>query len=284
MTKKIKLTLIAVAAGTLAASAPAAGNNGDLLLGFTSQSGNDLIYDLGNASTLTDGKTWNLTSLLSGFDLTTVEWGVIGDQKISGVGNAWATTPVGNPVPDKLPSISAWGKLDTAQSSIIQNFATAAAGQSLSIDVLSPNSWNSQTIVGSLPTQYHNVYLNPNVAGLASDNFYHIVANNSAPVLLGGFSLAANGVVTYNVASANPPTPLAPKIVSVTRTGGTTSVFFTTTNGNFTYTLYYTNSAGLTSPVTNWPKSPSTLVGNGNTNSLTDITTDATRFYRIGVQ
>jgi len=50
------------------------------------------------------------------------------------------------------------------------------------------------------------------------------------------------------VASTPPP----PKIVSVTRAGATSTIYFTTTNG-FTYTLYYTNSAGLTTSVSNWP-------------------------------
>jgi hypothetical protein len=39
----------------------------------------------------------------------------------------------------------------------------------------------------------------------------------------------------------------------------------------------------LTAPITNWTASPTTLTGNGNTNSLTDTSTDANRFYRIGV-
>ncbi len=78
--------------------------------------------------------------------------------------------------------------------------------------------------------------------------------------------------------------PPAPKIVSIVRTGGISTISFTTTNGTFTYTLYYTNSAGLTAPLTNWAASTTTLVGNGNTNSLSDTTAATTnRFYRIGV-
>jgi hypothetical protein len=209
MKNQIKSALLVAAVGVITTSVQAALNNGDLLIGFTSGTGNDFIYDLGNASALTDNESWNLSSQLSGFSLNTVNWGVIGDQKISGTGNAWSTTPVGNPVPDTLPSLSAWGKLDTAQSSIIQNFATAAAGQSLYIDASTPNSWNEQTIAGSLTTQYHNVYLDPNVAGLASDNFYHIVANNSAPTLLGNFSLTGSGVVTYTISAVPEPSSYA---------------------------------------------------------------------------
>jgi hypothetical protein len=87
-------------------------------------------------------------------------------------------------------------------------------------------------------------------------------------------------VLTFTTLSANPPTP---KIVAFNRSGTTDSIYFTTTNGSFTYTLYYTNASGLTAPVTNWIASPTTVVGNGNTNVLTDTSTDANRFYRIGV-
>ena len=209
MKNQIKSALLAAAVGVVATSTQAALNNGDLLIGFTSQSGNDLMYDLGNASTLTDGQTWDLSSLLTGFSLNTVNWGVIGDQKISGTGNVWTTTPIGNPIPSTLASISAWGQLDTAQASIFSGFTTAAAGQSLSVDASTQNSWNQQTITGALTTQYHNVYANPNVVGLTSDNFYQIIANSSAPTLLGGFSLAGNGVVTYTVSAVPEPSSYA---------------------------------------------------------------------------
>ena len=76
MKNQTKATLIAIAiAGATAASHAAAYNN-DLIIGFSSTSGNDLLYDLGSFSSLSQGETWNLSALLSGYNLSTVNWGV----------------------------------------------------------------------------------------------------------------------------------------------------------------------------------------------------------------
>jgi hypothetical protein len=194
MKKQIRAVLLGAA---LAATAQthAATYTGDLLLGFTSQSGNDFIYDLGQASSLFSGETFNLSSPLAGFNLSTVHWGVIGDKNVLGTRTAWTTT--GGLAPSSVPSTAAWGTLDTATKSVYQNFPLGGAGDSFSISASDDNSWNQQTINGSLTTQYHNVYGDPNVIGLGSDNFYSLVANGSAPTLLGNFSLSANGVVTF---------------------------------------------------------------------------------------
>lgn len=108
---------------------------------------------------------------------------------------------------------------------------------------------------------------------------------NSGPAYyVGHFTLNPNGTMTFTRASVAAPQPPPPQIVSLSRSGDTSTIYFTTTNGTFTYTLYHTNAAGLTAPVTNWPASPTTLIGNGSTNHLSDTTTDPSRFYRIGVQ
>jgi len=194
MKKQIRAVLLAAAAFA-AASTQAATYSGDLLIGFTSQSGNDFIYDLGQASALTSGQTFNLSSALAGFNLTTVHWGVIGDKNVGGIRTAWTTT--GGLAPSPIPSTAAWGTLDTATKSIYQNFPLGGSGDSFSISASDDNSWNQQTINGSLTTQYHNVYGDPNNIGLGSDNFYSLIANGSAPSLLGNFSLGANGTVTF---------------------------------------------------------------------------------------
>jgi hypothetical protein len=86
--------------------------------------------------------------------------------------------------------------------------------------------------------------------------------------------------MTFTRASNLPP---APAITSVTRTNNTIYVSFTTTSGSFNYSLYFTNSAGLKSSVTNWPHTGS-IAGDGSVKMLSDTTTDANRFYRVGVQ
>ncbi|HEU6447315.1 MAG TPA: hypothetical protein VFV23_02615 [Verrucomicrobiae bacterium] len=109
---------------------------------------------------------------------------------------------------------------------------------------------------------------------------------NSGPAdYIGYFTLNTNGVMTFTRATTQTSsTPPQPRITSVTRIGNTSTVFFATTNGSFTYSLYFTNSSGLKTAVTNWPKSLTTVIGNGLTNSLSDTTTATNRFYSIGVQ
>jgi len=184
-----------VTAMVTAVSAGAFTYNGDLLVGFTKQSGSDVIYDIGPASALYEGKQWNLNSALSGFNLNTVYWGVIGDKNLAGTRAAWNTT-----VGLSVSSTAAWGKLDTATKSIYQNFTVSGTeGDLFSILASDDNSWNSQTIVGSLATQFHNVYGDPNVQGTTSASFYSEVANNSAPTQLSNFALDSGGVLTYGV-------------------------------------------------------------------------------------
>jgi hypothetical protein len=194
MKKQIRAVLLAAALAA-AGSTQAATYSGDLLVGFTSQSGNDFIYDLGQASSLFSGETFNLGSSLAGFNLSTVHWGVIGDKNVAGTRTAW-TTSVGL-TPNPVPNTATWGSIDTATKAIYQNLLIGGAGDSLSISASDDNSWNMQTITGSLTTQYHNAYEDPNSIGIGSESFYSLIANGSAPTLLGNFSLSANGTLTF---------------------------------------------------------------------------------------
>src|SRR5262245_45337455 len=140
MKRLTKKALLAVAALGLAASTQAATYTGDLIIGFTSQSGNDFLFDLGQASALTDGQTFNLSSALAGFNLSTVHWGVIGDKNVSGARTAWTSSD--GTTPGSVPSLAFWGGIDTATKSIYQNFPTGGAGDSFSIAATDDNSWN----------------------------------------------------------------------------------------------------------------------------------------------
>ncbi len=203
MNKIYKATLLAALGLSGVLSAQAATYNGDLLVGFTTQSGNDLIYDLGSTASLLSGQTWNLTALLTGYNLNAVNWGLIGDANLSGIHTAWSSTE--GVTPGSIPSTAAWGKIDTAVKSIYQNFGAAGAGQSLSIDSADDNSWNHQTVSPSLTTQYANVYGNPNVVGLTSASLFSAVGDGSTPSLLGTFSLNSSSVLTYSATPAPEP-------------------------------------------------------------------------------
>src|SRR5579872_3048948 len=91
MDKIVKLTLLPIALAAFSAvSSATAGTvyNGDLIIGFTVGTGNDLVYDLGPVSAVTNNRTWSLTSLLSGYDLATVNWGIIGNTLNGGTVSA----------------------------------------------------------------------------------------------------------------------------------------------------------------------------------------------------
>jgi hypothetical protein len=195
MKKRTTMAWVAAAAFS-AATAQATTYTGDLILGFSSGTGNDFLYDLGPESGLSYGQQWNLGSALSGFNLNTVNWGVIGDKNVSGTRVAWTTTP-GGMVPNTVPNNATWLTLDTPARSIFQNFAAAGAGQTLTIAATDDNSWNKQTISGTLSTQYVNAYENPNGVGFAALSFFDVFADASTPGLQGWFSLDQTGTVTY---------------------------------------------------------------------------------------
>jgi hypothetical protein len=103
---------------------------------------------------------------------------------------------------------------------------------------------------------------------------------NGLAYYVGYFEFNSNGTMTFNRAAAAPPAPPAP-VVSITRSGNVSTISFGTTNGA-SYTLYYTNSTGLTQPVASWPSAPLPITGNGQATNFTDVTADSNRFYRVG--
>jgi len=71
------------------------------------------------------------------------------------------------------------------------------------------------------------------------------------------------------------PAPPAPTL-TISVTNGVQTVTFPTVNGA-NYTLYSTNAAGLSTPVSTWPVSTN-VVGDGSTVTFPDNSTDASRF------
>jgi hypothetical protein len=102
---------------------------------------------------------------------------------------------------------------------------------------------------------------------------------------VGYFELKSDGTMTFTreAATTTPPSaPPAPSL-SVSFSGTTATISFGTTNGA-TYTLHYTNSAALNTPVSSWPTLPTTVTGDGGSKSFTDNSTDSDRVYRVGAQ
>jgi hypothetical protein len=174
MNNKIKRTFLLAAFGAMGMASLQAGltttaYNQDLLVGFTKFTGNDLIYDLGAESSLTNGKTWNLSTLLASYTLSTVNWGVIGDNKTAQTPNYAVYTTLQNP--PIVYGSGDWNQIDTPTRSIYQNFSAAGAGHSFSISTTDENSWYAQMESPSLTTQYGNAYGNPDVTGLTTVSF-----------------------------------------------------------------------------------------------------------------
>jgi hypothetical protein len=121
-------------------------------------------------------------------------------------------------------------------------------------------------------------------------DFYQLLSTNApngqaTGTYLGYFELSTNGSLTYTAgASSNILVP--PTIVSITRVGTTTTVYFTTLSG-FNYTLREASSLNST-PISSWTAVGSPLAGtgtgSGDTNYLTDVTSDGVRFYAITAQ
>lgn len=203
MKKYLKASAIALAVASMTSGAFAAGYNGDLILGFTSGTGDDVLFDLGAAADLYSGKQWNLNTLLSGYDLNTVQWGVVGNslQTLSNRRVYFTSSTAPGTVNSGLGNT-----LSTQDSGMYNNFATAGEGQSATVASGSAVSFYSETIAPTLTTQWKNAYSSATVptTGLSSILFYTAQANQSAPVAGLTFSLDSNGVVTYGSVSAVP--------------------------------------------------------------------------------
>jgi hypothetical protein len=84
--------------------------------------------------------------------------------------------------------------------------------------------------------------------------------------------------MTFTRAAAS--TAPAQVTLSIVRTNNVSTISFGSSS-SVTYSLFYTNAAGLGAPVSNWPSLPGTISGDGTTKSFQDTTTDAARFYRV---
>jgi hypothetical protein len=208
--KKITKMAMVAAAGLAVGSSANAAWDGDLILGFTTQSGNDVVYDLGAAdpSTLTSGEQWNITSAFTAAGInssswSTIKWGVVGDDSSfnSPAGSTYSTFAG---TAKTVPNLTTFNRIVAADSSIGGNL-TGGSVTFITPSSTTQNSWNQQTIVGALSTQYHNAYENPNVTGFTTVNFYSALDNGSAAQTLGTFTFDNTGTVTFQASAVPEP-------------------------------------------------------------------------------
>ena len=168
-----------------------------------------------------------------------------------------------------------------------QNLSSFVGGVANSADSTLQDTWTGDietttpaSFTGSIVADFYEI--RPTGDSLGNPVLDPHTQLTSGPAYyVGYFTFNSNGTMIFTRASASLPLPPAPRLVGITRAADTTSVYFTTTNGP-TYTLYYTDSAGLMAPISSWTALPTTVTGDGLTNHLDDVTSDATRFYRVG--
>lgn len=145
---------------------------------------------------------------------------------------------------------------------------------------------------GAISFGVENVTPAPFSSPVVSD-FYQSVINgrvdpttgqtNGNSTYLGYFTLNPNGTMTFTRQSSTnstTTTPPPPPTLTITRSGNTATISFMSTNGA-TYTLLYTNSAGLSSAPSSWPSNTTSVTGNGAVESFSDPMSDPNRFYRV---
>ena len=104
---------------------------------------------------------------------------------------------------------------------------------------------------------------------------------NGLAYYVGYFEFSSNGTMTFTRQAAT--TSPAQVALSVSKLNNVNTISFPSSS-SVTYTLFFTNSAGLSAPVGTWPSLPGTISGDGTMKSFQDTTTDAMRFYRVGAQ
>lgn len=120
-------------------------------------------------------------------------------------------------------------------------------------------------------------------SGSVRSDFYEVRPSSTGgnATYLGYFEFKSDGTLTFTRQAAGttqPPPP--PPALGLSRSGSLNTISFVSSN-SATYKLFFTNSAGLSTPVTNWPSLPVSITGDGTTKSFQDTTADLDRFYRV---
>jgi hypothetical protein len=110
-------------------------------------------------------------------------------------------------------------------------------------------------------------------------DFYELQPGSGPGTYLGYFELATDGSMIFHGPSLTFPPPT---LSSSTDGAGNFSITFpTTTNG--TYTLSYTNAAGLSAPVSTWPTVGTNIIGDGTVKAFQQTISGAGTFYTVNV-
>ncbi len=185
-----------------------------------------------------------------------------GANHSSGTLAAAAGTLTGNPWPGAASSA-----VDSTKS------YTARVGPTLaSTDFYGKSGVNPFGTLDDSGVIYLDLWFANVVNGYSYKGYFTVDVSGSSPKL------------TFTPAAGTPPPPPPPApTLSLNRVANVNAISFVSSN-TATYKLYFTNAAGLTAPISNWPSLPGTIMGNGSTASFQDTTTDLERFYRVLAQ
>jgi hypothetical protein len=114
--------------------------------------------------------------------------------------------------------------------------------------------------------------------GVRSD-FYELRPGSGPGTYLGYFELRPDGELSLVPAGSIPSVP-RPTITGFARSGGTNFFTFDTTS-NVTYSVLFTNTAGLGAALTNWPAATPAIPGTGQAVIFSEPVSEADRFYVI---
>jgi len=281
-------------------------NDGDLLLIFRESGQTNVEFDLGSVSNLlghSTGFTTNLTgwssSLVTGYfgaNLTGVK--VIlaaATSSTNSTPTAWVSSVDPNPgaynvgkavwVSNLHGTISAIGtdpvtpfQVPPANVTPTNAYAISPSdaqygGASYDYIVSGGNFQSIQTWDGKTP--FGTIAVEQTIPG--SFDFWQVQNSYGVPDhLVGTFTISANGTLTF-VAG-----PRQPVITGGGHSGNVSTIQFSTTVGN-TYSIAYTNALG--GAASTWPVDATTLIGDGNTDTLTHTnSTDNQEFFEIIAQ
>jgi hypothetical protein len=296
MKKLLQLNLLAL---TLLATPLARAwtyNDQDVLLVFRESGFNNVEFDIGNISQFLNkpnGYTapvtdWdlNLVTNTFGSDLTGVSVIVAGTTSSSGSSRAsWLSSANPTAVPhDLTPSgwqSDLWSIINAIGTKPVLLLLPTAGASAYSIDpsgtlrvasydyIVSPNG-NSIPQFGGHAT----FTVEKTIPG--SFGFWQIEPTSTNPkpeaTFIGSFTIDAGGTLTF---TAGPPPS---NILGITRSGGVSTVTFSTSAGG-NYWLLYTNT--LSGPVSSWLVVDGPVGGDSNNKSLTHTTADSKGFYTV---
>ena len=269
-------------------------NDGDVLLIFR-QGSQNVEFDLGSVTNFL-GKTNGYTKTVTGWDLSLVTstFGSLTGVKVvllaAGDPTNWLSSAE--------PNTTAYN-ISASDADTLHGVISAVGTRPLypiAIPTAGANSYSIDTGGQYAGSSYDSVVSGGHFSGISKLggnapftveqsvpgylDFWAVTSTaiypNSPPdKLIGTFTITASGVLTF-VAG-----PRASTITSVSRSGDTSTVKFTTTIGN-TYSVAYTNKLGGAAAA--WPADGATVTGDGKVNAINHTSSDSAEFYRVNVQ